>query len=108
MNKDGTIHAVPVWYNYRDQQIMVFTPVASRKARNVRRNHKVTLLVDISEGGVWPKGVIICGKAELNHVSDEESISLCEKYMPRDKAESYARGLLNLTKWVEVIIKLAS
>jgi len=108
LNEDGTIHAVPVWYRYEDGRIMVATPAASRKARNVRRNRNVTLLIDVSEGGVWPKGVIICGKAESRRMPDllvGEAVSLCEKYMPRDRAEGYARGLLNLTRWVKIVVK---
>ena len=65
LNKDETIHAAPVWYKYENGEIIVATPPASRKARNVRRNKNVTILIDISEGGAWPKGVIVYGKAEL-------------------------------------------
>lgn len=99
MNRNGTIHAVPVWYSYVDGQIVVATPVASRKARNVRRNENVTLLIDDSETrGVWPKGVMVYGKAKLD-TSDltlGEFTYLCQKYIPGDRAESYARGLLGL------------
>jgi nitroimidazol reductase NimA-like FMN-containing flavoprotein (pyridoxamine 5'-phosphate oxidase superfamily) len=49
VNADGTIHAVPVWYSYLEGDFVVATPVASRKARNVRRNGNVTLLIDDSE-----------------------------------------------------------
>jgi len=49
LNEDGTIHAVPVWYSYLEGKIIVATPVVSRKARNVRRNGNVTLLIDDSE-----------------------------------------------------------
>ena len=108
LNEDGTIHAVPVWYKYEEGQIVVATPAASRKAGNVRRNRNVTLLIDVSEGGVWPKGVIIYCRAESDRMPDlliGEAVSLCEKYMPRDRAESYARGLLNLTRWVKIVVK---
>ena len=66
LNEDGTIHAAPVWYKYENGEIIVATPPASRKARNVRRNKNVTILIDISEGGVgWPKGVIVYGRAQV-------------------------------------------
>lgn len=106
-NADGTIHAVPVWYEYKDGRITVATPSSSRKAKNVRRDTKVTLLIDISEGGVQPKGVIIYGKADPDRMTDlqvDEAISLCERYMSRDKAQSYAQGLLNLTRWVKIVV----
>ncbi len=106
-NVDGTIHAVPVWYSYMEGKIVVATPVESRKARNVRRNGNVTLLIDESETrGIWPKGVVVYGVAEMD-VADltlKEFTLLCEKYIPKDKAESYAKGLLSLTRWVKIII----
>jgi len=73
----------------------VATPVASRKARNVGRNENVTLLIDDSGiGGVWPKGVIVYGKAKLDvtDLKKEELAHLCEKYFPKEKAERYAKA----------------
>jgi nitroimidazol reductase NimA-like FMN-containing flavoprotein (pyridoxamine 5'-phosphate oxidase superfamily) len=93
LNADGTIHAVPVWYTYEHGQIIVATPAASRKARNVRRNENVTVLVDDSgTRGVWPKGVVVYGKAELDatDLQVEEFTHLCEKYFPGDRAENRA------------------
>jgi nitroimidazol reductase NimA-like FMN-containing flavoprotein (pyridoxamine 5'-phosphate oxidase superfamily) len=102
LNEDGTIHAAPVWYKYENGQIIMATPVASRKARNIQRNGNVSILIDISEGGVEPRCALIYGKAEMRPWAEDrfgEGVSLLEKYMPRDKAEPYARGLFKLTKW---------
>ena len=102
LNQDGTIHAAPVWYKYENGQIIVATPVASRKARNVRRNNNVTILIDISEGGVQPRCALIYGKAEVELWTEDrfrEGVSLLERYMPKERAEPYARGLFKLTKW---------
>ncbi len=107
LNADGTIHAVPVWFSYIDGKIVVATPFASRKARNVRSNPNVTLLADDSETrGVWPKGDLVYGKAELEMHSLllPEFTKLCEKYFSEEKAEKYARGLLTLTKWVKIVV----
>ena len=108
LNKDGTIHAAPVWYKYENGQIVLATPVGSRKARNIRRNGNVTILVDISEGGVQPRCALIYGKAEMQPWSEDrigEGVSLLEKYMPRDNAEPYARGLFKLTRWNIVTVR---
>ena len=110
LNKDGTIHAAPVWYKYENGEITVATPPASRKARNVRRNENVTILIDISEGGVgWPKGVIIYGKARVtpDAMQIPEAVSLLEKYRPKNEAEAYAKGLFKLTKWTKITVKPA-
>jgi len=107
LNADRTIHAVPVWYSYLEGKFVVATPAASRKARNVRRNGNVTLLIDESETrGVWPKGVVVYGEAKLDatDLTLEEFTHLCEKYFAGDKAESYARGLLRLTRWVKIVV----
>lgn len=107
LNADGTIHAVPVWYSYLKAKFVVATPVASRKARNVRRNENVTLLIDESETrGVWPKGVVVYGKAKVDTASLElrEFTLLCKKYFPGDRAENYARGLLSLTEWAKIVV----
>jgi len=105
-NADGTIHAVPVWYSYIEGKFVVATPVRSRKARNVNRNKKVTLLIDESESrGVWPKGVLVYGEAAMNltELGLEEFTRLCEKYIP-GKAEEYARGLMDLSRWVKIVV----
>jgi nitroimidazol reductase NimA-like FMN-containing flavoprotein (pyridoxamine 5'-phosphate oxidase superfamily) len=107
LNADGTIHAVPVWYSYLEGKIVVATPVASRKARNVKHNRNVTLLVDESETkGMWPRGVVVYGEAKMDSVDLglEEFTRLCEKYIPGGKAESYARGLMSLTRWVKIVV----
>ena len=108
LNADGTIHAAPVWYSYMNGQIVVATPLASRKARNVGRNKNVTLLIDDSgTRGVWPKGVLVYGKAELNatDLALGEFTRLCGKYFQGERAENYARGLLSLTRWAKIVVK---
>ena len=109
LNRDGTIHAVPVWFRYENGQIVVVTPVASCKARNVKRNCNVTVLVDVEK---WPqKGVIVYGKADLEHPASYEehmsaTVPLCEKYMPRDKAETWCKDLFKISgPWAKIIVK---
>ena len=105
-NQDGTIHATPVWYKYENGQIIVGTPVASRKARNVRRDGNVTVLIEVSEKGVWPRCVIVYGKAEISEpIETVDAVSLFERYMPKEKAEDYWRGLSKLTKWVKITVR---
>lgn len=109
-NEDGTIHAAPVWFKYENGQIVVVTPAASRKARNVKRNRNVTVLVDVER---WPqRGVIVYGKADLEYSTGYEehmsaTVPVCEKYMPRDKAESWCKDLFKISgPWAKIIVKL--
>ena len=108
LNKDGTIHAAPIWVRYENGQIIMITPVASRKARNVGRNEKVSVLIDVEQAS--PKGVLIYGKAKLRYASThdeylEEAAKLYEKYMPRERAERTAQGMYKITRGVEIIVK---
>ena len=102
-NEDETIHAVPIWFKYADGQIIIGTPEASRKARNVKRNKNVTVLVDVE--GSTTQGVIIYGRAELDY-KDVMSwgVSLFEKYMTKDKAESAMQGLFKISTWVKIVV----
>jgi len=87
-NEDGTIHATPVWFKYENGKIILVIPSRSRKARNVKRNKNVTVLVDT----VKPvRGIMIFGIAELD---DRDvlptAISINENYMSKDRAKEYA------------------
>jgi general stress protein 26 len=96
INKDGIIHAAPVWYKYETGRIIVVTPEASRKVRNVKRNKNVTVLVDIEQPTA--KGVAIYGKAEVHYPLTRE------KYMSKDEAERYAAGLFKVTRGVKIVV----
>ncbi len=106
LNEDGTIHVAPVWFKYENARISITTPVASRKARNVRRNNNVTVLVDLE--GPPAKGVLIYGNAEMEDLNDKllpEAISFFEKYIPKDKVTGYTKELFKLTNWVRIGVK---
>ena len=105
-NKDGTIHATPVWYRYEDGKIILGTPVRSQKARNVKRNSNVKFLVDVECPPT--RGIIIYGKAVSETLSSKdmisEGISIFERYMSKDKAQVYAVGLSKISKWAKITI----
>ena len=108
LNKDGTVHAAPVWFRYENGQIIIITPAASRKAKNAKRNGKVSVLIDIEQAA--PKGVLIYGEAKLRHPKSrdeylEEATRLYEKYMPRERAELTAQGMYQITHGIEIIVK---
>lgn len=112
-NKDGTIHATPVWYRYENGRIFLATPAKSQKAKNVERNGNVTFLVDVE--GPPTRGAIIYGKAVLEKPNTKDMISaavpIIERYMPKDKAQVYVEGLSKISRWVKITInpvKIAS
>ena len=103
-NEDGTIHATPVWYKYMDGKIVFVTVDRSIKARNLKRNKNVTVLIDLIEPAV--KGVMIYGTAELDY-SDilPMTITICEKYLEKEKAKSFAEMMVESATDLIVRIK---
>jgi general stress protein 26 len=65
----------------------ILTPDHSVKARNVKRNKTVSILIDVEKP---PRGILIYGKAELDNEFDLKpmAIWLCEKYMSKEKAKN--------------------
>ena len=103
INKDGTIHAVPVWFDYDNGKIIIGTPKTSRRVRNIKRNNNVTVLID--EVGPPTRGVIIYGKASMDEKDmDYAAHSIFSRYMSLEEAKGYWKGLSELTEWVKVIV----
>ena len=91
LNEDGTIHATPVWYKYMNEKVVFLTPDHSRKGRNIKRNKNVTVLIDVIKPA---RGVMIYGTAELDYGDIlPTAIMICEKYMEKEKARSFAEML---------------
>ena len=104
INKDGTIHAVPVWFTLDNGRIIIGTPKASRRAANIRRNKNVTVLID--EVGPPTRGVIIYGKASIEgEVMDKTAHSIFSRYMSEEEAKGYWKGLSELTEWIKIIVE---
>ena len=102
-NEDGTIHATPVWYKYMDGKIVVLTSNRSIKARNLKRNKNVTVLIDVGEPSA--KGVMIYGTAELDS-SDilPTTITICEKYLEKEKVTDFADMLVETA--IDLIVRV--
>jgi PPOX class probable F420-dependent enzyme len=62
---DGTIHAVAMWYGFLGNDLATQTKVKSQKAVNLRRDSRITCLVESGEGYDELRGVEIVGWAEL-------------------------------------------
>lgn len=64
-NHDGTIHAVAMWFGFFDGDIAVETKTKSQKAQNLRRDPRITCLVEDGESYGELRGVELVGWAEL-------------------------------------------
>jgi len=102
LNKDGTIHATAVWFLYKNGSMMMCTPAATRKVKNIVRNNSVTVLVDDPETA---RGVVIYGKAKLeSEYSFRDATSLYEKYVSIQQAAKFAREISRMSKGGAVMI----
>jgi PPOX class probable F420-dependent enzyme len=65
MNQDGTIHAVAMWYGFLEGAVAIETKSRSQKALNLRRDGRMTLLVEDGEQYCELRGVQLVGRAEI-------------------------------------------
>ena len=103
MNANGTIHIAPVYFKYDHGDIIMGTQDGTHKVRNIKRNPKVTLLID-NQSPPW-KGVLIYGEAELDYMDViAKRIAIFERYMPTENARKFAEDLAST--FVPVIIRV--
>jgi PPOX class probable F420-dependent enzyme len=70
INPDGTPHVVPMSYVVLDDCLTIWTDPQSRKVTNLRRDARITCLVET--GATFPemRAVQLCGQAELGEDAD--------------------------------------
>ena len=61
----GVPHIVPVWYMYWNDKFYVGTNTRTRKARNIRKNPKVSFCVDVGVRSPDIIGIMGTGRAKL-------------------------------------------
>lgn len=72
INRDGTPHLVAMWYARYDGEIAFWTYAKSQKVVNVRRDPRLTVMVESGEKYEELKGVTIYGRSRI--VSDLEEV----------------------------------
>ncbi len=76
-NRDGTIHAAPIWYNYRDDAFYFVSIKRSRRVENIRRDNRVSLSFLMQGTRTWEEGdtpsryALVYGTAELGFEPEE-------------------------------------
>lgn len=65
LNGDGSIHVVAMWFLWDGAAILSPTNHASRKARNLERDPRATVMIDDSRGGFDLRGITFVGRAEF-------------------------------------------
>ncbi|MHB8545602.1 MAG: pyridoxamine 5'-phosphate oxidase family protein [Nitrosotalea sp.] len=65
IDSSGDPHIVPVWYMYTNGRLYVGTNTKTRKAKNIKKNSKVSFCVDIGIRSPGIMGVMGIGRARL-------------------------------------------
>lgn len=65
INRDGTAHVVAMWFLWDGNAVLSPTSRATRKAKNIARDPRATVMVDDSRGGFDLRGLTIVGRAEI-------------------------------------------
>jgi PPOX class probable F420-dependent enzyme len=74
LDPDGSPHVVGMWFLWDDGKLLLPTNRRTRKAKNVARDPRVTVMIDDSRGGLDLRGVTLVGRADL--VEGDEALEL--------------------------------
>jgi len=82
-NHDGTIHLVAMWYGFLEGAVVFETKTKSQKVQNLRRDPRISVLVESGETYEELRGVELVGRGEI--VDDPErmweaGVSVFERY----------------------------
>lgn len=74
LNADGSVHLVGMWFVWDGAAVLLPTSGKTRKARNLVRDPRATIMIDDSRGGFDLRGLTLTGRATI--VEAPESLAL--------------------------------
>lgn len=83
INRDGSIHAVAMWYGFLDDSIAIETKAKAQKAVNLGRDPRMTCMFEDGDYYEELRGVELVGRAEIVDDPDkmwELGVNLFERY----------------------------
>jgi PPOX class probable F420-dependent enzyme len=83
LNRDGSIHAVGMWYGFLEGAVAMESKTKAQKVLNLRRDPRITCLIETGDTYDQLRGVSLVGTAEI--VEDRErlwtvGVSVFERY----------------------------
>jgi PPOX class probable F420-dependent enzyme len=101
VNRDGSTHVTPTWFMYEDGKFIITTAQETVKVRNIRRDPRVTLLIDDGY-----KYVMVKGRAGINSERDveKESEKLATRYLGIEAARKMLPDILKVKHVVVEVI----
>lgn len=82
VRSDGRPHVVPVWYEWDGECLRFEAQATSVKIKNLKRDPRVSVLVDMTHGGMQYKGVILEGVARIRE-RPEKTTPIAERIFRR-------------------------
>jgi PPOX class probable F420-dependent enzyme len=89
LGKDGTPHAMPLWYAYEDGEIVMWVARGSVKHRNIERNPRVAFTVDRREPpyyAVMVQGHAVIGPPPSRALKER----IAARYLGPERGRQYA------------------
>ena len=77
IGKNKTPHIAPVWYRYSGKKFYIGTNTKTQKAKNVKKNKRVSCCVDVGVNAPNIYGVLIQGNANL--ILDNSKVKIIAK-----------------------------
>ncbi len=108
MNHDGSIHLVAMWYGFLEGAVAIETKAKSQKVLNLRRDPRMSALVEDGESYEELRGVELVGRGEI--IDDPErmfqlGISVFERYQGGEYTEEM-RPFVEVMLNKRVVVKL--
>jgi hypothetical protein len=89
---DGRPHVAPIWFVLDGGDIVFMTGAGTVKGKSLRRDPRVSLVVDLEEPPY--AFVMVEGQVSISTDLDEMlplSIAIAKRYVPADQAEDFGR-----------------
>ncbi len=77
IDQKGTPHIVPVWYLYSQKKFYIGTNTRTEKAKNLKKNKRVSFCIDV--GIHSPKIYGVMGKGNAKLILDKNKVSFFAK-----------------------------
>jgi PPOX class probable F420-dependent enzyme len=106
-NHDGTIHLVAMWYGFLDGAVAFETKPKAQKVKNLRRDPRMTCLVEDGEYYEELMGVELVGTADIIEDRDrmwDFGVSLVRRYM--DVADEHVDAAVEMALHNRVVVKM--
>ncbi len=65
IDADGGVHLVGMWFLWDGEALLLPTSHTTRKAKNIARDPRATIMIDDSRGGFDLRGITLVGRAWL-------------------------------------------